>query len=128
MAALRLCLNRMAPAPKVVPVRFDLPPIEKAADAVAASAALLRALANGEVTPDEASRVMALLTTHKQMLEAIEEAAKWEAMQAAARRRLEAADSEDYDDDECEDEAPREEEPQAVGSKKEHEPWATDWG
>lgn len=68
--ALRLCLDRIAPARKDSPVAFELPPIKTAEDAVTASAALLGAVAAGEVTPDEAGRVMALLTAHKALVEA----------------------------------------------------------
>lgn len=63
--ALRLCLDRIAPARKDSPVTFTLPKVESAQDAVAASSALLSAVASGEVTPDEAGRVMALLSAHK---------------------------------------------------------------
>ena len=67
--ALRLCLDRIAPPRKDSPITFTLPPIKSAADAVQASTALLEAVASGEVTPDEAGRVMALLTAHKAMVE-----------------------------------------------------------
>ena len=67
--ALRLCLDRIAPPRKDSPVSFDLPPIRSADDALAASSALLAAVAGGEVTPDEAGRVMALLTSHRQLVE-----------------------------------------------------------
>lgn len=67
--ALRLCLDRIAPPRKDCPVSFDLPPIKTAADTVAASSALLDAVAAGEVTPDEAGRVMALLSAHKALVE-----------------------------------------------------------
>lgn len=67
--ALRLCLDRIAPPRKDNPVSFELPAIENAADAVSASSALLAAVAAGEVTPDEAGRVMALLTAHKGLVE-----------------------------------------------------------
>jgi len=63
--ALRLCLDRIAPARKDSPITFALPKVESAQDAVAASSALLLAVASGEVTPDEAGRVMALLSAHK---------------------------------------------------------------
>lgn len=69
-AALRLCLDRLAPARKDAPIAFDLPSIRSAADILAASSALLGAVASGEVTPDEAGRVMALLTAHKALVEA----------------------------------------------------------
>lgn len=67
--ALRLCLDRIAPPRKDAPVSFDLPPVRSAADAVQASSALLDAVAAGDVTPDEAGRVMALLSAHKGLVE-----------------------------------------------------------
>ena len=67
--ALRLCLDRIAPPRKDSPVSFALPPIKSAADTVTASSSLLDAVAAGEVTPDEAGRVMALLTSHRALVE-----------------------------------------------------------
>lgn len=69
MTALRLCLDRIAPARKDAPISVSLPSVRSAADAVDASAALLAAVAAGEVTPDEAGRVMALLTAHRAIVE-----------------------------------------------------------
>lgn len=48
---------------------FELPPIRSVADAVEASSALLAAVADGDLTPDEAGRVMALLSSHKALVE-----------------------------------------------------------
>jgi ribosomal protein L35 len=70
MVALRLCLDRIAPPRKDGPISVMLPPVKSAAEAVEASAVLLEAVAGGEVTPDEAARVMALLVSHKTILEA----------------------------------------------------------
>lgn len=67
--ALRLCLDRIAPPRKDAPISITLPPVASAADAVVASAALLDAVAAGEVTPGEAGPVMALLVAHKGILE-----------------------------------------------------------
>ncbi len=67
--AMRLCLDRIAPLRKDAPVSFELTPIKSAADALAASTAVLAAVAEGEITPDEAGRVMALLTAHKALVE-----------------------------------------------------------
>lgn len=67
--ALRLCLDRIAPPRKDGPISFDLPPIRTAADTVTASSSLLEAVAAGDVTPDEAARVMALLVSHKALVE-----------------------------------------------------------
>ena len=68
--ALRLCLDRIAPARKDAPISISLPPVASAADAVVASSALLDAVAAGEVTPGEAGPVMALLVSHKAIVEA----------------------------------------------------------
>jgi hypothetical protein len=68
-AALRMCLDRIAPARKDSPITMTLPKVETVRDAVAASQHVLAAVAAGEVTPDEAARVMALLTAHKSLVE-----------------------------------------------------------
>ena len=70
MIALRLCLDRIAPPRKDAPVSVALPAVRTAAEAVEASAALLEAVAAGEVTPGEAGAVMTLLTAHRGLLEA----------------------------------------------------------
>lgn len=80
--ALRLCLDRIAPPRKDAPISFALPPIKTAADTVTASAALLEAVAEGEVSPDEAGRVMALLTAHKALVEAGDLEARITALEA----------------------------------------------
>lgn len=68
--ALRLCLDRIAPARRDAPISFELLPVRTAEDTTTASAAVIEAVASGEITPDEAGRVMALLTAHKGILEA----------------------------------------------------------
>ncbi|MXO75336.1 hypothetical protein GRI40_08935 [Altererythrobacter aerius] len=85
--ALRLCLERLAPARKDAPVSVELPRIEKPADAVAASAALIEAVSTGEITPDEAGRVMTLLTAHRTILETAELAARIAALEEARTPR-----------------------------------------
>ena len=67
--ALRLCLERLVPPRKDTPVNIELPVITNAADVVGASAAVLAAVGAGDVTPDEAGRVMTLLTAHKSIIE-----------------------------------------------------------
>ena len=68
--ALRLCLDRLAPPRKDAPISITLPPITNAAELVDASAAVLAAVAEGECTPDEGGRVLALLTAHRAIVEA----------------------------------------------------------
>ena len=80
--ALRLCLDRLAPPRKDSPLTFALPPIRTAGDTVDASASLLAAVAGGEVTPDEAGRVMALLTAHRSLVETGDHEKRIEALEA----------------------------------------------
>lgn len=61
--ALRLCMDRLAPPRKDRHVPFTLPPIRTATDAVEASAALVAAVAEGELTPSEASDLGRLVET-----------------------------------------------------------------
>jgi hypothetical protein len=72
IAALRLCLDRIAPVRKDRPVTFSLPPIAGAADAAKASAALMAAVSAGEITPSEAAEIGRLLETYVRTLEITE--------------------------------------------------------
>jgi Family of unknown function (DUF5681) len=68
--ALRLCLDRLLPPRRDRPVSFELPPIKTAEDAVAASGAIMAAVADGSLTPGEAGEVSKLVDTHIRVLEA----------------------------------------------------------
>jgi hypothetical protein len=65
-------LDRILPPRRDRPVAFALPKIERAADALDASAAIVDAVAKGQLTPGEASEITALLTSHVKLLEAVE--------------------------------------------------------
>jgi hypothetical protein len=69
MIALRLCMDRLAPARKDRHVSFELPKIEQAADAAKASAAIVKAVAEGEITPSEASELTRVLESYSRILE-----------------------------------------------------------
>lgn len=68
-AALRLCLERIVPPRKDAPVAFALPPMITAADAAKGAAAVLAAVAIGDLTPTEGSHVMGLIETYRRTLE-----------------------------------------------------------
>ena len=72
MAALRLCLDRLAPPRKDSPISITLPTVKSIADTLEASAALLAAVSSGEITPDEGGRVMALLAAHRAIVETVD--------------------------------------------------------
>ena len=60
--ALRLCMERIAPAPKDNSVSFTLPQINDALDASQAVGSVLTAVSEGKLTPPiEATRVMGLV-------------------------------------------------------------------
>lgn len=61
MTAARIILDRIAPARRDNLISLELPKIESAADAVAAQSAILSAVANGEITPGEATEVSKLI-------------------------------------------------------------------
>ena len=67
--ALRLCMERIAPAPKDQPVSFSLPEMNNALDASEAVGSLLTAVSKGELTPIEATRVMGRRDSYRRRLE-----------------------------------------------------------
>lgn len=68
MAAILLCMDRVAPARRDRCIRFELPKIEKAKDAARAGAAILAAVSEGEMTPSEASEVMKVVESYSRTL------------------------------------------------------------
>ena len=69
LVALRLCLDRICPPRKDRPVPFALPELRTAADAKLAASALLKAVADGDLTPSEASEIGRLLDSYTRILE-----------------------------------------------------------
>lgn len=72
MTAIRLVLERVAPARKDYPVSFDLPEVNSTADAARAMAALMAAVAEGSITPSEGSEVTKLIDAYVRTLSAHE--------------------------------------------------------
>ncbi len=67
--ALRMCLDRIIPARKDIPVQFDMPTITSASEAAHAAQAVLLAVSEGKLTPVEATAVMALVERYGRVLE-----------------------------------------------------------
>ncbi len=84
--ALRLCLERIAPPRKDRPVTFALPPLGTARDAVTASAALLQAVADGDLTPLEAGELSKLVANHIEALKTSELEERLAALEAEVSR------------------------------------------
>jgi hypothetical protein len=64
IAAIRLCMDRLAPPRKGEAVAFELPPLEKPADSVAAAATIAAAVAAGELTPSEAAELAKVIDVY----------------------------------------------------------------
>ena len=85
--ALRLCMDRIYPARKDRPVRFGLPPLEKVGDAVAANAALVGAVASGDLTPSEAGELAKLVDAYTRAVEATDIQDRLTKLEAAQVKR-----------------------------------------
>lgn len=79
--ALRLCLERIAPARKDTPVEFDLPEIATSQDVTAAAQAVLRAVSEGQLSPLEGASVMGLVEGFRKAFETQEIEARLAALE-----------------------------------------------
>lgn len=72
LTALRLCLDRIAPARRDRPVTVDLPKVERAADHAPALAAVAAAVAEGDLSPAEGKALGDVLELHRKAIETAE--------------------------------------------------------
>lgn len=68
--AMRLCVDRLIPPKRDRHINFSLPPIETTADVVKATGAMLKAVADGEITPSEAAELSKLVAAHVSAVQA----------------------------------------------------------
>ncbi len=69
MAAIRLCMDRLSPPRKGEPVAFELPPLDKPADSVAAATTIVAAVAAGELTPSEGADLAKVIDVYVRAIE-----------------------------------------------------------
>ncbi len=81
--ALRLLMERILPLRRGRPVRFVVPEVEAAADVSAALGSILKATAQGELTPDEAVTIAGVLEAKRKAIETVEIEARLAALEAA---------------------------------------------
>jgi hypothetical protein len=81
--ALRMCLERICPPRKDRPVLFDLPKMTTSKGASRVMAGILEAVADGDITPDEASRVASIVDVYRKTLETSELEARLSALEQA---------------------------------------------
>jgi uncharacterized protein DUF5681 len=85
--ALKLCLARMLAPRRDRVVPFRLPPINSAADLEAAMGALTAAVAEGALTPSEASALANIVDTFVRAIETSNFAARLESLEAHVEHR-----------------------------------------
>jgi hypothetical protein len=83
MTAMRLCLERICPPRKDRPVLIDLPDMINSEGASRVMAGILEAVAEGDITPDEASGVAALVEVYRKTLETSELEGRLQALEQA---------------------------------------------
>ena len=70
--AMRLCLDRLCPPRRTRPIELELPKVETAGGVLQAHAEVIDAMAQGGITPDEASSVSSVLEVKRRSIEACE--------------------------------------------------------
>jgi hypothetical protein len=85
LSAAKVILDRILPPRRHRNVAFALPKIDKAVDALNASAAIVEAVADGVLTPAEATEISVLITSHVKLLEAVEFERRLAAIEHAVR-------------------------------------------
>jgi hypothetical protein len=83
MTAARLIIERIAAVRKGRPMTLDLPDAKTIADLAAAMASLVRAMATGEVAPDEAATIAGVFEIRRKTIESVD----FEERLAALERR-----------------------------------------
>ena len=81
VSALRLCLERVSPVRRGRPVSVALSPCRDAAGLVEGGAALIAATASGDLTPDESSVMISMLSVQRQTIETADLEARIQALE-----------------------------------------------
>ena len=81
MTAMRLCLERICPPRKDHPVLIDLPEMTTSKGASHVMAGILEAVADGDITPDEARGVSSIVEVYRKTLETSELEARLSALE-----------------------------------------------
>jgi hypothetical protein len=81
--ALRLCLERIAPARKSRPIRLELPTIENAEDVAAAMSAVVSSVASGDIDTDEGTALAGIIEIKRRSIETLEMDARLRFLEAS---------------------------------------------
>lgn len=84
--ALRLCIERIVPARKGAMVRFKLPELSNSGDIRAAALAVLKAVSEGQISPEEGATVSTLIEAGRKAIETDEIARRIDELEAIVDR------------------------------------------
>jgi hypothetical protein len=87
VASQRMMLDRVYPAPKAPPIQVNVPPIKTPQDVHAAIAAILTALGQGGLTPDETYALSSLIGRSIQVIELQDHERRIAALEEARGKR-----------------------------------------
>lgn len=79
--ALRLCLDRILPSLKELPINIKLPSMVSAQDLPTMTASIIKAVSSGEILPTEAEKISKLVDIHRQAIEAADFDARLKALE-----------------------------------------------
>lgn len=83
-----ILLRRVWPERRGRPVAIDLPPLARATDLAAALGALVAAVAEGELTPEEGQALAGIVESHRRAIETGEIEQRLAALEHAAGRKV----------------------------------------
>lgn len=83
MTALKLCLERILPSLKELPINIKLPSMMNAQDLPIMTAAIIRAVSSGDLLPSEAEKISKLVDVHRQAIEAADFDSRLKALEQA---------------------------------------------
>ena len=72
VTAMRLCLDRLAPAPKDRPIQIAMPRLAGLQDMTIATAAVVDAVTSGTITPSEGEAIAKLIEVHRRAVELVD--------------------------------------------------------
>jgi hypothetical protein len=72
VTAMRLCLDRLAPAPKDRPIQIAMPRLAGVQDMTTATAAVVEAVTSGTITPSEGEAISKLIEVHRRAVELVD--------------------------------------------------------
>jgi predicted DNA-binding protein (UPF0251 family) len=86
--AMRMCMDRVSPAPQDACIRMSLPPITTAQDVDRAAEKVTQAIQRGKITPAEGGKMMNILESRSRIIEKVHLEPRVEKLEEMANANL----------------------------------------